>query len=163
MAYQRTSYYSNYNCRPTYAWIPDVSGSTTIVSGGAGSFDDFTFFTAGEIIVRRDPVYVAADGKVYKTTAVASALTVSGSFDIGFAVSGALADAQVPVDTRHGKVLDGFTGLQTGDRYFLSESYGKISTLSPSNAGSMIYQVGIAKSSSELIFYPELLVRLFDS
>jgi hypothetical protein len=154
----RTSYFNNYNCRPSYAWVP-ASGATGPQgppgppgSGTAG--DDFTNFIAGETIVSKNTVFVKPDGRVYK----AIALSVSGSFDIGFAISGALVGETIPIDTRHGKVLNYFSGLSAGQRYFLSESYGEITTVAPQNKDSMVYQAGIAKSATELIFYPDLLV-----
>lgn len=129
-------------------------------SAGAASVDDTITCVAGEDLLPRDAIYVNAEGLVFKAIAVPA----SSSFEIGFTISGALSGANVPVDTRHGKLLDGFTGLTVGSRYFLSGSGspGEISTLAPDEGESVIYQVGIAKASDKLLFYPEVLVCNFD-
>lgn len=158
MANRQTTYYNNWNCRPTYAWQPQSGAQgpqgPAGPSGSGSGADDFTYFIAGETILSRDAVFIKTDGKVYRTIA----LSVSASFDIGFALSGAVSGATIPVDTRHGKVLTYFTGLSPGARYFLSESYGAISTVAPQNKDSMVYQAGIAKSATEFIFDPHLHV-----
>jgi len=123
------------------------------------TFDDTTLFVAGETISKRDAIYLHTDGLAYR----ASAKSLSSSFEVGFALSGAISGNSFPVDTREGKVLGGFVNLDVGARYFLSESFGGISTLGPSSAGSIVYQVGIAKTSEELIFKPRLLVRKANS
>jgi len=123
----------------------------------SSTIDDYITCIAGETISTRDAVYVEADGLIYRATAIG----VTGTFDIGFAISGALSGANIPVDTRHGKLMDGFSGLTVGARYFLSESFGQISTEGASQSGSVIYQVGIAKKEDSLLFYPELLVCNF--
>jgi len=152
MGNRPTTYFNNYGCRPTYAWIPPATSGST--SSGSSAVDDFTNFIAGETILARDAVFIKTDGKVYRTIA----LSISASFDIGFAISGAIADALIPVDTRHGKVLNYFSGLSPGIRYFLSESYGAITIAIPQNKDSMVYQAGIAKSATELLFDPHLHV-----
>jgi hypothetical protein len=157
----RTTYYNAYNCRPTYAWQAEVSASVA-PTGTAPAPDDFTYFTAGETILRREVVFLKTDGLVYKASARSTIVSISASFEIGFAISGAISGSQIPVDTREGKVLDGFSGLSTGTRYFLSESAGAITTVEPPNSGSVIYQVGISKDADELIFKPQFFVRKFD-
>lgn len=157
----RTTYYSNYNCRPTYAWQP-MSGATGPQGpqgpqgppGSGSGADDFTYFIAGETISARDAVFIKTDGKVFRTIA----LSISASYDIGFAMSGALSGATIPIDTRHGKVLTYFAGLSPGEKYYLSESYGAISTIAPQNKDSMVYLAGVAKSATEFVFNPQLLV-----
>jgi hypothetical protein len=158
-----TTYFNAYNCRPTYAWQAETSGSTTIISGSSGSvtFDDTVVFTAGETIIPRDLIFIKSDGLAYRAHALDGAI-ISASFEIGFAVSGALSGATFPADTRQGKVLDGFSGLSVGSRYFIAESPGGISTTEPPSSGSVVYQVGIAKTSQDLVFKPQLLVRKFD-
>jgi len=146
------TYFNQFNCRPSYGFVQAASSSSITISGAA---DDSTQFTAGETIFIRDAIFEDFDGLAYR----ANALSVSSSFDIGFAISGAISGSTFPADTRHGKVLDGFSSLLTGSRYFLSESAGLISELIPENTGSVVYQAGIAKTATELIFYPELLVR----
>lgn len=121
----------------------------------SASANDRATFTAGENIAANDILFIKTDGKVYK----ASALSVTSSFEVGIAVSAALAGNTLPVDTRDGKVIDGFSGLTAGTRYFLSESYGKINSVDPEAAGSLVYQVGIAQASDKLLLKPQLLVR----
>lgn len=156
----RTSYFNSYNCRPTYAWAPEVS-VTSSLTGTTGDFDDTITCVAGETILVRDAVFVKTDGKVYKASAIDVSI-LSSSFEIGFAISGAISGADIPVDTRLGKLLDGFSGLSVGSRYFLSESAGLISTEAPETCGSVVYQVGIAKTTDKLLYKSQLLVRKFD-
>jgi len=146
-----TTYFNSFTCKPSYGFAPVAVTSSVVTT----SIDDRMTCTAGETIAIRDAVYTNFDGLAYK----ASALFVSSSFDIGFAVSGVLSGATFPVDSRHGKLVDNFSGLVSGSRYFLSESFGLISRQAPENTGSIVYQVGIAKTDTELIFYPEFLVR----
>lgn len=140
----------------------DGGNEKLVISSSAGavsSFDDTITCVAGEDLLPRDAIYVNSEGLVFKAIAVPA----SSSFEIGFTVSGALSGANVPVDTRHGKLLDGFTGLTVGSRYFLSGSSapGEITTKAPDEENSVVYQVGIAKATDKLLFYPELLVCNF--
>ncbi len=155
----RTTYFNAFNCRPSYGMAPVVTVTSSIT--GALPFDETITCVAGETILVRDAVFVKSDGKVYKASAIDVSI-VSSSFEIGFAISGAISGADIPVDTRVGKLLDGFSGLSIGSRYFLSESAGLISTTAPETCGSIVYQVGIAKTATDLLFKSQLLVRKFD-
>ena len=113
-------------------------------------------YVAGEALGFRDAIFIASDGKVYKT----STLSTSSSFAIGFTLSSSLAEETIQVDEEQGKILDGFSGLITGLRYYLSGSQGKISQFIPLDKDTVVYQIGVARSSTELLFYPRPIIIL---
>lgn len=153
---------SNYGCRPTYGFV--LSGSTTVVtssvSGATG--DDFLVCVAGEDLITRDAVFIDTNSNVLKANPVNASIDtfVSSSYMFGFTLSGALSGADVQVDTRHGKLMQGFSGLTAGRRYFLSASKGAI-TLDPSHPDQafLIYQVGVAKTSTKMVLMPQIMVK----
>lgn len=100
-------------------------------------------YTSGEILAAVDAVYISGSNEVSKANAGADATTDS----IGFAASAVSAAVSVEVCTEG--VLSGFTGLTAGSRYFLSETSGLI-TLTPPGANTTVYQMGFAKSATEI-------------
>lgn len=53
--------------------------------------------------------------------------------------------------------VGGFTGLSTASTYYLS-TVGSVSATAPSAQSTIIYAVGVAKSSSTLVFRPQYLL-----
>ena len=94
------------------------------------------------------------DGKVYK----ASALFLDKSFVVGIAIGNVAQNDIAMIFSSQGKVLGGFNGLVSNSRYFLSKDYGKISNIVLDDKDFVVYQVGIAKSDTELLFYPRFCV-----
>lgn len=111
-----------------------------------------TMYTASGAIADRDAVYINGDS----TVAVADASAAVSSQVIGFA-DGAIADTATG-DICHDGVLDGFTGLTPGARYFLSETPGQITTVPPTTDEASVVQVGYAKSATELHVDIEVIV-----
>lgn len=145
----RHTYYSGYVTRTNYYSSINI---TNVISEVSSS--DYVNFIAGENLITADIVFIKDDGKVYRTTA----LSQSGSYSIGFAISGGLGGSTIPIDTRYGKVITYLSGLSIGQRYYLSESYGQMSTTIPQNKNSLVYFVGIAKTENDFIFTPQLLL-----
>lgn len=113
-------------------------------------------YIGGDSLSARDAVFIASDGKVYKT----SVFSISSSFAIGFSLLDSLSGETVQIDEEQGKILNNFSGLTAGARYYLSGSNGKISTEVPVDKNTIVYQVGIAKSSTDLLFYPRFVMIL---
>ena len=79
---------------------------------------------------------------------------VSGSTAINYG-SGTLAK----IYTIYGDIFNGFSGLNPGSVYYLSTSAGAITTTPAVGFGRSVVQVGVAKSTNELIFQPNIIVR----
>ena len=113
-----------------------------------------TDYTASGAIADAKAVYISAAN----TVALADASAESTSRVIGFS-DGAIADTTSgPVC--HDGVLDGFTGLTPGARYFLSETAGDITSTYPSSDESAVVQVGYAKSATELHIDIEVIAEI---
>lgn len=134
-------------------YYPVVQKSTISLQKTELLFISGTVYTAGEELSQNDTVYLNTNGKVYRT----NIFSISSSFVVGFCEKNTVSNAEVFIFT-HRQTINNFTGLSTGSRYFLSQSVGKISTISPNEKGTVVYQIGVAKSTTELIFSPQLLV-----
>mgnify|MGYP001568290467 CR=1 FL=1 len=128
--------------------IPTVSSTKTELLFISGFM-----YTCGEELSQNDTVYLNNNGKIYRT----NIFSISSSFVIGFCEKNAITDSEVFIFSA-GQTINNFSGLSTGSRYFLSQSFGKISTIPPNEKNTTIYQVGIAKSTTELIFLPQPLI-----
>jgi hypothetical protein len=132
----------------------DGSANQVLATNGAGqvTFQDpgaaariCTAYTAAGAIADRDAVYISAADSVSKADATAEAT----SRVIGFA-DGAILDTQSG-NICHDGVLNGFSGLTPGARYFLDPATaGAITSTVPSGDEEAIVQVGYAKSATEL-------------
>ena len=111
-----------------------------------------TSYTASGAIADRDAVYISGAS----TVSVADASAESTARVIGFA-DGAIADT-ASGDICHDGVLDSFSGLTAGSRYFLSETAGQITTTPPTADDANVIQVGYAKSATELHIDIEYIV-----
>ncbi len=95
----------------------------------------------------------------------ANAATVAASRVIGI-VSGSAAGVRVAsgsiarVLTTFGDICSNFAGLTPGAVYYLDlATTGSITTSPPTGNGSSIVEVGVAKSTTQLIFRPSLVAR----
>lgn len=80
---------------------------------------------------------------------VAPAQATSSSYSaIGMVVSKSSATS---ANVKYFGEVTGLTGLSAGITYFLSETAGEITTTPPSDIGSIIQNIGIAKSSTILL------------
>ena len=111
-----------------------------------------TQYTASGAIADRDVVYINGAN----TVAVGDASAETSSRPVGFA-DGAIADTAMGLICHDG-VLDGFSGLTPGARYFMSETPGQITTVPPSADEASVVQVGYAKSATELHIDIEVIV-----
>lgn len=102
--------------------------------------------TAGEVIASTPvAVYIKdADGYIYKTTATPFAENVENFIGFAMDVAGASGSA-VAVQT-HG-IVGGFSGLDAGKLYYLSDTAGIISTA----VGTIRVLVGVAISTTQIL------------
>lgn len=121
--------------------------TTTLVISGS-------VYIAGEQIEERDAVYINSDGKIYRT----NPLSVSSSMFTGFCENNIEPGINVFVFSTTGQIINGFSGLSTGLRYFISFPNGKISSSPPTQKGTTVYQVGISKSNTEILISPQLFI-----
>jgi hypothetical protein len=106
--------------RPSQTCIKDSDDNTNgYIYKDVGAFmANFSFvrtFTAGEYIVRGDPIHIDSDGKVY----VCDTGNVNRINFAGFALSNAVRNSEVPV-VLVGKV-DIFSGLIMGFNYYVQD------------------------------------------
>jgi len=134
-----------------YAWDGAAWDNLSTVDSAA-SVD--VSFTSGGVAIR-DAVYIDSNGKVLPAQADA----LSTSQVVGFATAAA-ADTN-PVLVRVDGVLGGFTGLTPGDRYFLDDGTAGqiINSGLPSDAGDVVFFVGVAKSATELYIDKQFIAR----
>jgi hypothetical protein len=100
-------------------------------------------FTYGETISVNDAVYLASDGKVYKTNASYNDERINNF--IGFAKEAGNTNDIKKVQIAG--IVEDFSGLTTGSYYYLSDTAGGINT----NAGTYFKKIGIAISSTKLL------------
>lgn len=103
-------------------------------------------YLAGVSIAARDAVYISAADTVSKAQGDADATRDV----IGFATA-AQGTIGNPVIVRSGGVLEGFSSLTAGARYYLSAATaGAITATPPTSSGSSVVSVGFAKSTTAL-------------
>ena len=141
----------------------DYSGGDTVANSDlnqisenatkAGGFEDD--LNAGETINGATlpvPVYQDdADGEVY---ACDGNDTTKLDF-IGFAISNSTDGNPIEVQTGTGSIVDGFTGLTAGVRYYLQDAVGTIGT----SAGTYPVEVGRAISATQILISEKTLIR----
>lgn len=112
--------------------------------------------TAAANIAARDIVYVSAAGTV--NLARADNATTQRAFGIAPA---AIASAGTGAILTVGIVTSTGWGLTAGSIYYLSPTVaGGITTTAPSSAGQYIVPVGIALSTTQLMFHPKASILL---
>ena len=122
---------------------PDIVHEIPVVAGGlTGS--QVVYINAGSVDL--------ADADTASTSRVIG--IASGSTTVTYN-SGSTAK----IYTIYGDIFDGFTGLSAGNVYYLSTTPGAITTTPAVGGGRAVVQVGIARSSTELIFQPNIIVR----
>jgi hypothetical protein len=142
---------------------PQADGSTgqILQTNGSGQLswvdipEFFNSYTADEALADRDFVYVSAADNVSKCDASGGGAASQG---IGFVTSSA-ADTD-PVNVQSEGVLNGFTSLTAGARYYADPATpGLITSTLPTGTGQTIVQVGYAKSTTEMHIHIEQLGR----
>ncbi len=112
-------------------------------------------YTADEALAARDVLYISAADNVSKAD-VSSAGAPSRV--VGLAKAAALDTA--PVDVVSEGVVEGFTGLTAGSRYYADPATpGGITLTTPVGSGNTIVQIGYAKSTTQLHLAIEQLGR----
>jgi hypothetical protein len=102
-------------------------------------------YTAEVSIADRDALYISSANKV----SPAQGNATPNAYLIGFARGAAPANSSVEVVSEG--LLDGFSGLTPGARYYLSPTTpGAITSTLPTGTGNIIVKVGFAKSATEL-------------
>lgn len=100
-------------------------------------------YTAGEDLMLHRVVYIHTDGNVYE--ADSSDITQMNKI-IGVTIDNTIADDSIPVVTIG--TIDGFTGLNIGNEYFVSSS-GALTHIPPTTGFTQV--MGVAVSVTELL------------
>lgn len=141
-----------------------VSGNGKLYFWNGSAWDDYStslsaqqvasLFDAEGAIADRDCLYINSSGRVD----LADCDTATSSQVCGFAKNSAAVQDDV-VDVASMGILDGFSSLTVGSRYYLSGSAGQISSSVPTGSGQSIVQVGYARSATELMIMIQQLGR----
>jgi hypothetical protein len=141
-----------------------VSGNGKLYFWNGTAWDDYStslqsqqvanIFDAEGAIADRDCLYINSSGRVDLADADANA----SSQVCGFAKNSAATQGD-DVDVASFGILDGFSSLTVGSRYYLGATAGQISTSVPVGAGQNIVQVGYSKSATELMIMIQQLGR----
>lgn len=111
-------------------------------------------WTAEVNIAIRDALFISSANNV----SPAQADQLPDGIVVGFALAAASAAASVQV--RHEGVVPGFTGLTAGSRYYLdAATAGTITATPPNTAGNIVFQVGLAKSTTELFIQKQYIAK----
>jgi len=141
-----------------------MSGACRLYFWNGTAWDDYStslqaqqvanIFDAEGAIADRDCLYINSTGRVD----LADCDVNAASQVCGFAKnSAAIQDDDVDVCSMG--VLDGFSSLTIGSRYYLGSTAGSISASIPVASGQNIVQVGYAKSATELMVMIQPLGR----
>jgi hypothetical protein len=111
-------------------------------------------YTAEEAVGAAKALYISSADSV----SLAKGDAAGTSQVVGFSKAAALITA--PVDVVSEGVLDGFSGLSAGLRYYLSAATaGAITSTIPTGTGNTICQVGYAKNTTKLHIHIEQMGR----
>jgi len=120
----------------------------------------FHTFTTTAVISGSEVVYITSNPD---TVDLADSDAVSTSRIIGIATGSTAtiytSGSEVPVQTIYGDHHHDFTGLTPGAVYYLDTTPGQITTSPPVGSGRTVVQVGIATTSTSLLFQPAIRVR----
>lgn len=127
-------------------------GGIWVVSGGGGGIS----MTSSEAISAANflNIHASSGAKIRKANATDDTKPVDAYAPaaIGSGSSGAV---QFP-----GGVISGLSGLTAGTRYYLDTTGGAITATPPSGSGNLVQEVGVAVSTTQLLFNPKVGVTL---
>ena len=139
-----------------YIWDGAVwSNSFVVISEAVTVTDLFNVVADTGGVAANDCVYISSSGKVKPAKGDAEATARA----VGFSKASALASASVKL-VQDG-IMDGFSGLTAGSRYFLSSATaGAITLTAPTGVGHEIVKVGYALTATKLkIAFQHLGIR----
>lgn len=129
------------------AYVDSVAGAATITLEAAAS------------IGARDVVAIALTGGDAGKAIQADADSADTCQVIGFAEASASIGDDVIIRTSGN--LTGFSGLTAGDKLFADTvSPGGVTDTAPSGSGDVIFQVGYARTATEVIIVPQFIMEL---
>lgn len=134
-----------------YIWDGAAWDDQSTVSS-ASNLDNV--FTAEVNIAIRDALFISSADNV----SPAQADQLPDGIVVGFAL--AAASAAAPVTVRSEGIVSGFSGLTAGSRYYLdAATAGAITATPPNTAGNVVFQVGLAKSATELFIQKQYIAK----
>lgn len=98
-------------------------------------------------------IYASSGAKARKADA-----TSQGKEATGFVL--ASGTNTNPIVVYFEQVITGLSGLTPGATYYLSTTAGGVTSTPPSGSGNVVQEIGVALSSTELIFMPKLPITL---
>lgn len=94
-------------------------------------------------------IHASSGAKIRKANATDDTKPVDGF------VAAGIASAASGVMTFPGQKLTGLSSLTAGARYYLDTTGGAITATAPSGSGNLVQEVGVALSTTELLFNPK--------
>jgi len=141
----------------TSGYVLTSNGSTAVPSwqaapGGGSTSALTTNLVAGETITAGQLVYMKSDGKVWLSKAAG---TTAEQQVLGIAQESKTATQTISI-LIYG--LDNMqTGLTVGTKYYLSDTYGGLTSTPPTASGSIVMSVGTATSTTSLVFSTQVV------
>ncbi len=126
--------------------------SWPVQASGGGGADTGIACVAATAIGAGKLVYINGSGQM----ALADA-TAEGKEAIGFTKEAVLSGAVGAYFTNG--VMPSQTGLTPGNNYFLTTTPG-LAGAAPSTAGNVLHRIGVAASSTEIVFAPTIPITL---
>lgn len=151
--------------------------ATVISTGSAEGGNIVALDTDGKLHTSVLPIGIGADTKVLPASENLSAGDFVNVWNDSGTVKVRKADASSNAKEAHGFVLSSvstgnnasvyfegtnnqLSGLTLGATYFLSTTAGSTATTVPTTTGHIVQQIGVALSTTELSFEPQLTIEL---
>ena len=129
------------------AYVDSQAGLSTVA---------LTVGTGG--VAARDVVCIGLSGGDAGKAIKADADAIATGNVIGFAESAVAAGSDVVIRTSGN--LTGFSGLTAGNKLYASGTAGAVTATAPSGIGDVVYQVGYARSSSEVVIALQFIMEI---
>jgi hypothetical protein len=132
--------------------MPIIPASGSGGGGSSGVSISTILGTAGETLAQYDVVYYSSSGTYKKsknngTEAEADCVGITTSL----IPSGSTGVIQIGLGT----VTNSSWAFNAGDQLYVSDTYGEITNIVPTNIGDYLKPVGYATSSTSIVFFPQ--------
>lgn len=128
-------------------------------SRGISNFASIATFTADEAIAVGKVVAIKVTGGDEGRAILANATAASTANVIGICISAAAGQGNTCIVAQVG-TLGGLSSLTAGNKLYASTTAGGLTASAPSGSGNVVFQIGYAKSSTEIIVAPQFIMEI---